>query len=265
MSFRLGALLCWLLFSLVPATPTGAQEPPRIPPAPPASPEAGGAETRPEGPPPVEALGEHRYRIGEIEFDAKSREIRLPAQVNLREGGPMEYLLVHEQGKVHEAILTTSASPLHLQIALKLLRYRAGAGDVFAPLLPDAERQEAERQADKRGEAVHFAFVAEGAAPLPAPTLVLDGERGEALREDHWIYTGSAVEEGRFRAEEEGSLVAIYLDPLALFNSPAEGADVDERWGANHRVLPAVGTKGHFLIRPASGAALASPEAPPAP
>src|SRR5690606_6298120 len=43
----------------------------------------------------VKKVGATLYRIGEVEFDAKTREIRFPVTVNMREGGPMEYILVH--------------------------------------------------------------------------------------------------------------------------------------------------------------------------
>ncbi len=39
-------------------------------------------------------------------------------------------------------------------------------------------------------------------------------------------------------AEAEGSIIAIYLDHLAMFNMfSREGADLDERWGARHTVI----------------------------
>lgn len=197
----------------------------------------------------VERIGEHRYRLGEIEFDAKTREIRLPATVNMREGGPVEYLLVHEKGKVHESILTTAVPPLHLQIAMKLLRYRAGYGDVFNRFLPpEALEKEGGKEAD-RGETVSFTFQAEGRAEQPVYELVMDGESAEAMTPGGWIYTGSTVEDGRFMAEAEGSIVAIYLDSLALFNMTRDGADIDERWGARHNAIPEIGTKGVFTIR----------------
>ncbi len=47
----------------------------------------------------VKKIGENLYRLGEIEFDAKSREIRFPVTVNQREGGPIEYLLVRETAR----------------------------------------------------------------------------------------------------------------------------------------------------------------------
>lgn len=241
MSIRSGVLLLCSVLSL----PLAAQEPERKLPSAPAPTEV------PESDAKVEKVGEHRYRLGELEFDARSREIRLPAVVNLREGGPMEYLLVHEGGKVHEAIFTTAVPPLHLQIAMKLLRYGVGRGDVFDSFLPEELLEtEGGKEAD-RGETVLFAFAAEGGAPRPAHEFVLDGERGEAMTPGGWVYTGSTVEGGAFMAEAEGSIVAIYLDPLAMFNTTREGADIDERWGARSSAIPEVGTKGVFTIRPA--------------
>mgnify|MGYP003550004817 CR=1 FL=1 len=83
--------------------------------------------------PIVKKVGETTYRVGLIEFDAKTREISVPVVVNQREGGPIEYVLVSEVGKTHEAILTTKARPMDLQIALKLLKYKAGEADRLIP------------------------------------------------------------------------------------------------------------------------------------
>ena len=220
------------------------EEPPRTPP------KQGNAAAEAKAPGvSVKKIGENLYRLGEIEFDAKSREIRFPVTVNQREGGPIEYLLVRETGKVHESILTTSISPLHLQIVMKLLRYEGGNGDVFNRLLaPEVLEKEGGKEAD-RGETVSFLFQPEGGKALPVYEMVIDGESAEAMAPGDWIYTGSAVEEGTFMAEAEGSIIAIYLDHLAMFNMSREGADLDERWGARHTVIPEIGTKGTLTIR----------------
>jgi len=198
----------------------------------------------------VKKVGETLYRIGEIEFDAKTREIRFPATVNMNEGGPLEYILVQEKGKVHESILTTSVSPLYLQVAMKLLRYKAGHGDVFNRLLaPEVLEREGGTEAE-RGDSLIFSFQAEGAEKtIPVYEFVIDGERAEAMTPGGWVYTGSVVEDGTFMAEAEGSLIAIYLDHLALFNMTRDGADIDERWGARSSVIPPVGTKGTITIQ----------------
>ena len=73
--------------------------------------------------PSVTKLDGTRYQIGAVTFDEKTREIRFPARVNMTEG-LLEYLIVHQNGKVHEALLSTEISPTHLNLALTLLRYR---------------------------------------------------------------------------------------------------------------------------------------------
>ncbi len=211
------------------------------------------AEEAPPAGPAVKKVGEHQYRIGDIAFDARSREIRFPAVVNMREGGPIEYVLVREMGKVHESIFVTSISPLELQIALKLLKYQAGFGDVFNKLLaPEVLAQEGGTAAE-RGDGVEAYFLTEGAAEgseVAISEFIVDGGSAEAMTAGPWIYTGSQVEEGHFMAESEGSFFAVYLDHLALFNCNREGADDDDRWGARTSVIPEIGAKGLFLIRP---------------
>ncbi|NLT71833.1 MAG: hypothetical protein GXX91_14250 [Verrucomicrobiaceae bacterium] len=250
MSLRLVAGLALLVF-LAGGMTAPSQERERKAPAAETAADADAAReaiSLPEG--SVKKVGETRYRIGEIEFDARTREIRFPATVNMREGGPLEYILVHERGKVHESIFTTAVSPLALQVAMKLLRYQAGYGDVFNRLLrPEMLEKEGGTEAD-RGDSLIFHFQAEGAEKaVPVYEFVIDGENAEAMTPGGWIYTGSVVEDGAFMAEAEGSIIAIYLDHLALFNMTREGADIDERWGARSSAIPEIGTKGTLTIQ----------------
>lgn len=210
-----------------------------------------GEEEKAPSKPQVKKIGENRYRIGQVEFDARTREISIPAVVNMREGGPIEYILVHENGKVHESVLITSASPLDIQIAMKLLKYKAGHGDVFNRLLPPELIEKEGGKKDERGQTVYFSYEADGAEkPIPAYELVVDGEDADAMDPGGWIYTGSVIENGNFMAEAEGSILAIYLDHLSLFNMTREGADLDDRWGARSSAIPEIGTKGTFRILP---------------
>lgn len=207
-----------------------------------------GAETER---PAVMQVGENRYRLGEIEINAETREISFPVVVNMREGGPIEYLLVHEHGKVHESIFTTTISPLHLQIALKLLKYESGYGDVFNLLLTPELLETEGGTAAERGDSVEFRFVPQGKTQaLHLPDLIMDGMTRAAMAGAPWIYTGSRIENGTFMAEAEGSIIAIYLDHLALFNMTIEGADTDERWGANSERIPEIGTPGTLTVSP---------------
>ncbi|MDF1862004.1 MAG: YdjY domain-containing protein [Verrucomicrobiales bacterium] len=200
--------------------------------------------------PAVTKVGENLYRLGEVALNAKTREIRIPITVNMREGGPIEYVLVHENGKIHESIFTTAVSPLHIQVAMKLLKYKSGNGDVFNRLLaPEVLEKESGTKED-RGDPVSVRFEMEGKDPVPVSETVFDGGVAKPMAEEPWIYTGSAVEEGTFMAEAEGSIIAIYLDHLAMFNMTREGADLDDRWGANDDAIPEIGTKGVLVLSP---------------
>jgi hypothetical protein len=206
--------------------------------------------------PKVTKIGETEYRLGEIVFDAKSREIRLPAAMNLREGGPIEYFLVHESGKVHEGMLTTKVKPLDLQIVMKLLRYKSGEGDLFDTFLP-AEEQRRKIEAGAKTErgdaiAVKVAWEKDGAKhEHSAAEWILDGENSQPMPDAPWILTGSHMANGAYLADAEGSLIAIYLDQIAMLNMNRKGAENDERWGANAAKTPDVGQKITVLLRPA--------------
>ena len=200
--------------------------------------------------PAVEKIGQHRYRLGGIEFDAETREVSVPVAVNMREGGPLEYVLVHENGKIHESIFVTEISPHDLQVAMKLVKYKAGSGDVFNSLLrPEDIEEEGGKEGD-RGESVTFSFLPDDGEEIAVASTVYDGIDSVPLDEGGWIFTGSLVDRGDFMAEIEGSIIAIYLDANAMFNMTRPGADNDDRWGANKKLIPEIGTKGALLIRP---------------
>ncbi|NNE90495.1 MAG: hypothetical protein HKN23_02510 [Verrucomicrobiales bacterium] len=240
---------------------TFAQEPERkVPQDPNAAGE--GAKIEPKEKPRITKIGDSRFKLGEIEFDAKTKEIFIPTVVNKREGGPIEYLLVHENGKIHESILVTDVSPLHLQIVLKLLKYKGGYGNVFDPLLPAAEQVGTDlnngQQLDVVAKWTPKSESGDGESPEPVTmnlcTWIIDGADAKPMPVEPWTYTGSEVRRGNYMAEVEGSLIATYLDPVAIFNMTRKGADRDDRWGANGEAIPEIGQRVTVILKAAGGA-----------
>ena len=76
-----------------------------------------------------------------------------------------------------------------------------------------------------------------------------------------WIYTGSAIYQKRFLAEEEGSLVALVADPVALINNPRDGNRDDTAWRVQNDRVPAPGTPVEMTFQLLSNHA-ASPAQP---
>ncbi len=216
---------------------------------------AKGAGNAGTGKPSVEKLGDHRYQLGDIVFNGKTREIRFPATMNL-EKGLLEYMIVTGDGKIHESLFSTEISPSQLQVVMKLCRYKDGVGDTFDALFPDNEKKgkagEAERGSSLR-IAVEWIERSEG-IEIPRryqlAELMRDLKTEGPVPKGQWIYTGSMVYEGTFIAEAEGTLVAVYIDNGALVNSFRRGADDDERWIANADVTPEIGTPVTVIIAP---------------
>jgi hypothetical protein len=205
-----------------------------------------------EAKPNIERLSPTRSRLGVIEFDHATKEITLPAEVNMVRG-LLEYALVGEKGKLHEALLRTKARAFDLNIVLLLLDLKPDA-EWFVPPAPpkplDAAAQTARldffvRWKDPDGGA-------EKTGRLDA--WITDLTTKKPAAPTPWIFTGSHLnEEKRFAAEVDGSLVALYHDARALINSPREGANNDEQWVPAEDVPPK-GTPVTVVIRPAAKA-----------
>lgn len=205
--------------------------------------------------PKIKDLGEGNYELGLITFNENTRKITFPGEVNMVEG-LLEFAIVEEKGKIHEALFSTKASPLQLNIILKLLRYQESP-ELF-PIMDE--------NFESTGE---FPEVSEERKAAARLELLVSWQDGEERREyamndliyntaiekpmapSPWLYQGSVIfEGGRFKAETSGDLVAIYITQTALFNFPGESNDLDEVWIPNPKLVPPVGTKVTFTFAP---------------
>ena len=197
--------------------------------------------------PQIEQLSETKFKVGKIEFDSKSREIRFPALINSTEG-IIEYAIVHEGGKTHESLLKTPISPFNLQVVLKLLSFTEGDGDLFHGFYPPGKLPEPEAEGARLD-----VFVNWGTSDVPIQDLIEDHNLGEAkvMEPLPWVFTGSKIIKGKFQAEVEGSIFAIYRDELALLNTPHPRAVDDDNWFSIPASTPAYETPVTVILRPA--------------
>lgn len=211
----------------------------------------------------LKKTGPAEYELDGIRINAASRELRLPARVELRQA-PIEYLLVHETGKTHETVLTTAVSPTALQVALLLANHQAATEGLLAKV-PEAERPKIwkeEPPATPGGNQVSIDVEWQEQGQTRRARLA-DWVQNADTRQpppdlQHWIFNGSYIDERGFIAQHEGSIVAVWLDRGAIFNSPAEGNWDDQRWISLPKNIPAEGTEVTVVIRPAKPAAAPS-------
>jgi hypothetical protein len=238
------SLLCSSLVAAeAPPAPTDPTPAPLIPPnAPPVPP-----PTKPgEQPPPgqITQISKTRYRLGKIEFDQVSRTITFSATLNMNKG-MLEYALVNESGKLHEALLATKISPFNLNLVLIILKYKPAENFIPPELLsPDKQPtagakpspidpsngfdikvswkdQEGIEKTARMEDWIHNAATKKKAEPGP------------------FVYTGSDLDHnGIYSAQATGSIVALHSDPSAIFNNPRQENHSDGIWQAGPGAPP---------------------------
>lgn len=206
--------------------------------------------------PPVEKLDDFRYRIGGITLDRRTREIRVPTKVNRDAERALEYLLVMQQGKTHEALLITEASPTHLNLAFTLLRYPASPELFFlvnekheltderpnvSTAVKAAARIDIDVEWDDHGTTRRH----------PVNEWIQQVVKTTAMAAGPWLYSGSDINDGQYIPEMTGDIAAIMIDPGAMINYP--GSDNgDNVWSAFPKRVPPAGTPVTLIITPHS-------------
>lgn len=198
-----------------------------------------------------------------IAVDLRAKTITISTVVNV-EMDPIEYALINERGKVHEALLVTEVKPSSLNAAFLLLGYVPGKNartELIEPQPTEGEvAQGAEWLRVFPPEGMPFYMVAswgEGADrhTVPIEDLILDLVTEKPLENQEWLYLGgrtASIYRGDppvFVADLEGNLVSVcYLQPANhLATMKHERARDDQVWWRTE-LCPKPGTKVELRI-----------------
>ncbi|HTE05238.1 MAG TPA: serine hydrolase, partial [Planctomycetota bacterium] len=184
-------------------------------------------------------------------------------------GYPVEYLVVTDRGRTHEALFVIKARPSLLDACLRALDLTPGASMHYRlkenqPPAEDIASGKASPwdAVPATGPLVAIDVAWTDDAGLPQrrsmESLLVDTRNGTALPENDWVYTGSrfgTLRQGRqdvqaFVADMQGDVVAIYLtgQGAALFErNSLEGVD-DTLYSLNSATMPKRGTPVTLLF-----------------
>ena len=203
----------------------------------------------------IKKTGDHEYELGGIKFNSETREIRLPAEVNMNDG-IIEYAIVHVNGKTHESLLRTSVIGFDLNVVMLLCHYEPHIGDLVATMKePTPElKKEAAKPAVKAGAnriKVSVQWKDEkGEHTVPIEQWVRNTKTNALMSGDAFSYNGSVIDDGKFQADREGSYIAMYIDTLALMNNVEKDNWSDQIWTIEKSVVPPVDTKVTLVLSP---------------
>jgi len=179
----------------------------------------------------IKEISPDEVRVGEVRLLKRERTLIFTATVAVR-AQALEYALVHETGKAHEALLVTKVPVQDVHVAALLIEAN---GQV--PKIEVSWR--------KNG----------GEARVALSDLIrVQQVAADTLSANPWTYNGSEFHQGGFAAMSEGSMVALVNDPAALVNHRAAAAlQRDDVFFANAERLPADGVPVSVMfIFPAS-------------
>ena len=176
----------------------------------------------------------------------------IPAVVNMNKG-LVEYLLVHESGKVHESLFSTKVRPMEFNVALLLLNWKAS--ETFFDYTEPERGGVPVKGATHRVEnslTIHVRWKDEKGKEqtVRIEEWLHNLDKKAHISEGPFIYTGSRImPDGSFLAQDTGSIVALMVDPASIVNNPREGNELDDIWVPDPAV-PAKGTAVTIELRP---------------
>lgn len=194
---------------------------------------------------PVERISPGVYRIGKVTVNKNDRSITFPAKINMT-AGLLEYVLVRRGGKTHESLLNTEAEPYDIQLACLLLDL-VGTDHPLAfqgaPEIPKGDKVDVSLAIDVRGKPQVI---------RPERWIVRKSEQNSRDVDNlTMVFTGSVIDQGRFMAQIDGSIIALYHDPVALIDNASPGGESDKIWFVKEDSAPPVGTPVTVTIKPA--------------
>ncbi|MEP4076505.1 YdjY domain-containing protein [Haloferula sp.] len=204
--------------------------------------------------PAITRLDDGNMKIGEITFDPKTRAIRFPAEVNMTEG-LLEFVVVHRDGKVHESLLLTEISATNLNIAIKLLNYKASR-ELYLRLEEDGSLSSEFEDAttdEKEGSRIQIGLEWQQDGETKSSTLndwISHASTETPMSSEPWVYGGSFVVDGKFVAEGSGDIIAIFLSNAAIINYSGKDNQDDEVWLPHAKRVPKVGTPVTVVLSP---------------
>lgn len=207
------------------------------------------AETALEKALELRPIGPGRFAVGPVTGDARARTISIPATARLVTSGEVvEYALVHETGKTHEALFSTTATPEQIHLTCLLLGVKPVGGPGLITPTPESRRQGA--VAIEVGWTQDSKPVRHSLSKLVLITPESGAEGSERPMADNpWLYNGSMFSPAGFAAQLDGSIVSLIGDLTALANNIGPDAINDDIHFPNGDLLPETNTEVSVILR----------------
>ncbi len=206
--------------------------------------------------PQIKKINETTYQIGNVLIDKKKRSISFDAEAEitqtdqLEQVNSVEYVVVTNEGKIHETLFITKASPLHINIAFKLLGYRENKS-LFREFVNNIPTEKYQTSPEEDKAKSYFSTTVSWKDPETQKLhshnlndLLITQDTNKTFAEDKvkWSYGGSFVHQGKFAADLTHNVIAILTDRSAIANYVGKNGEQGMIWLPVSKKLPRQGT-----------------------
>jgi len=209
-----------------------------------------------------EAHERPQFKLKHLTFNRDERFVDLDAKVCRRKADWLELIACTPGTKEHESIVTVSARPRDIGLALVLIglepgspiRWREKEDGDFEMLPPTGAKVAVSYVIkDKRTDRM---------VEIPANRWVLNQKTGKVMPDNVWLFTGSVIyeeedsETGKVRkmysADQSGVVISIvnFGDEVMCRPTDMTRENDESTWGTNTEAIPAVGTELIVRLRP---------------
>jgi hypothetical protein len=191
----------------------------------------------------LKALGQERFQIGRIVIDKRARSFTVPGRV-LALGKPLEYLATSPGGmKAYETLFEVDATGSEFNLACILVGLERNPNQ--APGL----RHGGQGPLVGQRVAISVAWSESGKRrQISAAEALLTPDVGVKPESVEWVYTGSWDNQGRFAADDTGTLIGFVPDPNSVIESSV-GIGIGAYGSVRgHPMLPTTGSAIELIV-----------------
>ncbi len=200
------------------------------------------------------ALAEDRVtKLPGVMVNHDQQYVDVSAKVVLRDGDWLELLLCTPGTREHESILTTTAKPSHIHLAMVMLGLEPGHPMTGKKVGDTLEVTPA--SGPLVAVSLHYTLE-DKAITIPANLWVYDKNTKQDLPDNHWLFAGSSFiktnDQTIYRADTNGSVITLvhFGDDLLARKTKLTSHNDNARWQARTEKIPPVGTPVTLRLKP---------------
>lgn len=198
-----------------------------------------------------------------ITIDRASRTTDIEAVVVQRDAPWLELLACTKGSREHEAILSVTAKPSHIHLALLMLGLEPGT-PMTVQNQPATTTQPARLiTTPARGPLVRVSLLVpegEQEREVSPSSWIRNQKTQQPLPDDRWLFTGSSIAQlddgtSGYRADFNGNIITLVQfgdEVLARGDVQMSNNNDDQAWGCVAEQIPPRGTKVKIRLRPVS-------------